>query len=139
MKMNPFNETYEPTFGIDIQGLKYRTEKPVIFNFWDTAGKEKYKETHMQYDNRVDAAIIMFSMTNKESFTGASFWSNRIIKSLGYHVPVVFLGNKTDCIRRNLFYSTTMKNVKYFTTSAKTGENYDAILKHLIETIPAKN
>jgi small GTP-binding protein len=127
-----FNEKYVPTAGVNIKGLKYGSERPIVFNFWDTAGSEKGGPLHWNYHYSIDAVIVMFDMVNYKAYESTCYWTDHITLLRGRKIPILMLGNKSDVVRRRLdITSTTLRNFKYLTTSAKTQENFDLIFWHL--------
>jgi small GTP-binding protein len=66
---------------------------------WDTAGEEKFRCLAPMYVREADAAIIVFDVTDRESFEYLSIWLSLLQESApGAHfVPqVVLFANKTD-------------------------------------------
>merc|ERR1711906_30660 len=46
----------------------------VKFEIWDTAGQERYHSLAPMYYRGAAAAIVVYDITNKESFNGAKSW-----------------------------------------------------------------
>ena len=69
---------------------------------WDTAGQERYRSITNAYYRGAEAIMIVFDMTNKESFTNIQNWMDEIIKYTGKDVVIVIGGNKVDLPERKV-------------------------------------
>lgn len=62
---------------------EYAGNQAVKFQFWDTAGQEKYKAIAKIYYKDAKAAIVVYDVSNRESFDSLQNW----IKELRTHGP----------------------------------------------------
>ena len=122
----PFHET---TIGVDfaIKHLKiplFSQLYNVKMQLWDTAGQEKFRAITQSYYRNCCAAVVVFDLTNIESFNSLDYWINTIREGCGLDTNIIIIGNKSDMtghlvtedeIRQKAIYY----NVKYFLTSAK--------------------
>ena len=63
---------------------------------WDTAGQEKYKALPPNFYKRAQGIMVVFDLTNPESFKNVQSWLKQIKVNTDEDVPIMFLGNKYD-------------------------------------------
>lgn len=133
-----FFNTYLPTIGMDFipKSIELNNIKLNI-QIWDTAGQERYHAVSEQYYKKMNGVVLVFDLTNKESFTGIKRWMNEIERSRGKEVPIVLLGNKCDLEDRAVKKEDIDNVVKkrklvYYETSALNGENVDNAINDLV-------
>ena len=63
---------------------------------WDTAGQERYRTITNAYYKGADGIIVVFDLTNKESFLSIPVWLNEIEKHSGSDVKIMVFANKMD-------------------------------------------
>ena len=63
---------------------------------WDTAGQERYRTITNAYYKGADGIIIVFDITNKESFDNIPSWLQEIEKNVGEDVEIMVFANKSD-------------------------------------------
>ncbi|MFX1420609.1 MAG: Rab family GTPase [Promethearchaeota archaeon] len=141
-----FERDYVKTIGA--QFSKYNKEingDLVRLLFWDIAGQDDFNFLHHLFYKESKAAIIVYSLEENElgqkSFTHIKNWHESLEEHCG-NIPVVLFANKIDLVdEKNLDTTKIQKLVKennflkYFITSAKTGqgviEAFNAIIEHL--------
>ena len=52
--------------------------KVIKFQFWDTAGEERYKSIIKNYYKNARGVFIVYDITNQESFNSIEYWFNSI-------------------------------------------------------------
>ena len=71
-------------------------EKVIILQIWDTAGQERYKSLTKSYFKGAKGAMIVYDITDTNSFESVNEW-NQTIKDCGESdVSVMLIGNKSD-------------------------------------------
>lgn len=86
-----------PTIGCHCNDLTIFVEdKPVTMQLWDTAGQEMYRALVPVYVRGASAAIIVYDVTERNSFTGLKTWVDLIHDKVPGSVPIYIVGNKTD-------------------------------------------
>ena len=136
-------------------GLDLKTKDLIVNNkkiriqLWDTAGQEKYKSITQNLILRVQGIIILFDITNKESFNNLSLWIKIIKDQCGHNLPILIAGNKKDLEANRLVKKeeinkfTNNEKIDYIETSCKTGENIKEtiyiICKKIIASFSLKN
>ena len=100
-----FNEKSISTIGIDRRTLTFKIntsdgEKDVDVQLWDTAGQERFRSITTTYYKSSQGLLLMYDITNKETFDSLDGWFQSINESLGEsnNYLVVLLGNKVDLI-----------------------------------------
>ena len=101
-----FSEKNISTIGMDKRTLEVEIEsngkKPVEISLVDTAGQERFRAITKNYFKESDGVLLLYDVTNIESFKNVEIWIESIHESLGNHKDskyVIFLiGNKIDLI-----------------------------------------
>ena len=74
---------------------KYGTIK---FNIWDTAGQEKYRCVASMYYNEANAAILVYSLDDRESYKSLDFWINELKENAPPNIRIFIVANKSDLV-----------------------------------------
>jgi Ras-related protein Rab-1A len=135
---NEFLDKYITTIGIDFQ-IKNLTinNKKIKLQVWDTAGQERYRVVTKNYFNTSDGFIIIYDITNRETFTNINNWIEQITTIVGNNVKCVIFGNKNDLNNKRKVETDEGKelaekfNFKFFETSAKEGNNIEEGFKSI--------
>ena len=70
-----FRETPLSTIGIDFQTKFFKFDsKKIKVNYTDTAGQEKFHAISLNYLKATNGVILVFDITNKESFDLLEEW-----------------------------------------------------------------
>ena len=87
--------------------------------------------------------MIVFDLTNKESFKNIENWINEVTVFTGSDVIFMCLGNKSDLkkeISKNSIEDFKKKSkLEIFNVSAKTGDGVEDAFTHIIELLIKKN
>ena len=139
-----FNKIYQPTIGIDYKSIIKvlpKSKQKVKIQFWDTAGQERYKSLNKIYFQRVQGIILMYDITNKESFDNLDSWTRLIFENIS-SIPIVLIGNKLDLEEEERIIRTEDgksfaddNGFLFFETSALNGKNVDNAIYSLCERI----
>ncbi|XP_075638759.1 ras-related protein RHN1 isoform X3 [Castanea sativa] len=68
----------------------------VKFEIWDTAGQERYHSLAPMYYRGAAASIIVYDITNAESYARAKKWVQELQKQGNPNMVMALAGNKTD-------------------------------------------
>ena len=97
---NAFDKNIEPTYSanklekdIIIEGQKIHIE------IWDTAGQEKYRSISRLYTKNSKIIILVYDITNKDTFTDLNYWYDFIKNDLHQDAILGLLGNKIDLLK----------------------------------------
>ena len=133
-----WNDTFVPTIGVD---FKIKTleidEKKIKMQIWDTAGQERFKNIISSYYRGAHGILLIFDVTDKESFKNLSNWLIEIEKNGNKNVLKLLIGNKTDLEDKRVISYNQGKEfadtygLKYIETSAKKNMN----VKEAFETL----
>lgn len=124
-----FNHT-QSTIGVE--HFKYDTtvdETDITFALWDTAGQEKFYTIVRAYFRNAVAALLIFDITNRETFTNLPNWHRDIMQECNPKAFVILVGNKADLENERQVSSeeaeafAVQHGLIYIETSAKTGQN----------------
>ncbi len=122
-----FNPSYIITLGVNffVQDINVRNTT-LRFTVWDTAGQERFGPVRKKYYLGARGAVLVFDLTNTESFERLNFWMNEVKQACG-DIPMVFVGNKADLhsavTAEQIQDFATANEITYVETSAKTGMN----------------
>ncbi len=129
---NIFNETFINTIGVD---FKIRTinmdGKMIKLQIWDTAGQERFRTIVSSYYRGAHGIMLVFDITNKESFENIPMWYEEIKKHASGSVKKILIGNKSDFeTKKQVDYSEAKEladgfGMDYIETSAKTALNVE--------------
>ena len=120
------------------------SETVAKLELYDSSGEEKFNKTlPNQFYKDAYGAIIVYDVTNKESFNKIKFWINEIISKCPSDIIILIIGNKTDIKERVVSYDegnllAQKYQIEYFETSAKTGNNITLIFEKLLFEIIKK-
>ena len=138
---NSFNYNSRYTIGIDFSTKLIQIEDKIVkIQIWDTAGQEKYRAIMPSYYRNCSGILIIFDITNEQSFDNVSKWYDEVLKNCGTDkdYKTMLIGNKSDLNdKRIISYSTARtfanKNrMLYIETSALNSVNInDAIMKFI--------
>lgn len=125
-----FNQDFLTTIGIDFKVRHMIIDDAKIkLQIWDTAGQEKFRTIAKGYFRGANGIIIVFDVTSRDTFNQCKTWMNSIKETMTEPVDIVLVGNKCDMTRViTEEEAQTLANemgVKYFETSAKTGQNVE--------------
>ncbi|KAF3674022.1 Ras-related protein RABF2b [Capsicum annuum] len=70
----------------------------VKFEIWDTAGQERYHSLAPMYYRGAAAAIIVYDITNQESFERAKKWVQELQAQGNSNMVMALTGNKADLL-----------------------------------------
>jgi len=143
---NAFKRTYMPTIGVNISEKNVKVDSTNIrLVIWDLAGTAKFDSMRQHFYENAQSILICFDLTHKNTFESVGDWYQDIKKTVTtkYPIPGFVLGNKNDLVdERQVSDEEAQKlakanNLKYFETSALTGENveesFHTMAKELLE------
>ena len=138
---NDFKENLLSTIGIDFNTKFFKFENHKIkANYIDTAGQEKFRAISINYLKGTDGVILVFDLTNKETFDLLETWIKEFENTNKSDVSKVLIGNKSDLEEQRqvttedaVNFAKTL-NCKYYEASAKTGKNVNEALDEIART-----
>ncbi|CAN6475597.1 unnamed protein product [Victoria cruziana] len=125
-------DSYISTIGVD---FKIRTMeldgKTIKLQIWDTAGQERFRTITSSYYRGAHGIIIVYDVTEKESFNNVKQWLNEIDRYASDTVCKLLVGNKCDLVNEKVIETQTAKafadelGIPFLETSAKDSINVE--------------
>jgi len=114
----------------------------VKFEIWDTAGQERYHSLAPMYYRGSQAAIVVYDITNPESFTRAKNWVKELHRQASANIVIALSGNKADLGNKRMVeyeeaqgYSEE-NGLLFMETSAKTAMNVNELFLAIAKKLP---
>jgi len=131
---NNFSEFNEPTIGA---AFLSKTLENVKFEIWDTAGQERYRALAPMYYRGASAALIVFDITQSDSFNNAAGWIKEIKERGKENCIIILVGNKCDLSNHQIDYKYAKEyadenGIFFIKASAKDNINIDNIFQIII-------
>jgi Ras-related protein Rab-6A len=133
-----FKADYKATIGTFISKKECQFDElntSVRFMIWDLAGQSQFQRLWPDYLTDSRAGIIVYDITNRESFQNVKKWFNIITEVAFENIVLILVGNKVDLTEtREISTEEGMELAKslgvyYMETSAKTNENIDDVFE----------
>ena len=133
-----WSDTFVPTIGVDFKIKTFDIdEKKIKMQIWDTAGQERFKNIIASYYRGAHGILLIYDVTDKDSFKNLSNWIIEIEKNSSKQVLKVLIGNKTDLEDKRVVTYNQGKEfadtygLKYIETSAKKNLNVNEAFETL--------
>ena len=132
---NKFEEEYLSTIGVDFYLKTINMDnKEIKIQAWDTGGQEKFANIRPGYYTGAGGAIIVYDVTNPNSFSNLAKWITEVQKYCG-NIPLLIAGNKVDLARSvDAMQAKTFADsnaIPIFESSAKDNVNVEAMFVYL--------
>ena len=139
---NIFHKNVNTTIGvdfktkiIDVDGIKYKIK------IWDTAGQERFRSITRTYYKQGDAILIIFDVSNYESFHDLDGWLQEI-REVNDTSCIFIIGHKADLKKivkqEDIDEYVNNNNLYYIECSAKTSENITQLFEEVIRVLYEK-
>ena len=141
---NKFNTISKATFGDDIKQKKIEVDKTLTVQLAisDTTNEERLGQITKNYYLDAHGAIIVFDLTNENSFKRVKFWLDELNSKGPRDVVFCILANKADLTADRVVKYEDAKDLAgdnlYYEVSAKTGNNVSLAFEQLTEGILEK-
>lgn len=105
----------------------------------DTAGQERYRTITTAYYRGAMGFILMYDITNEESFNSVQDWITQIKNYSWDNAQVILVGNKCDMEEERVISSERGKQlaeqlgVRFFETSAKENINVKVCMSCVLQ------
>ena len=115
-------------------------DKKVIVQLWDSAGQQQFKAITKNLFTRVQGIIILYDITNKETFLNVSNWI-KLIQETNNGILYTLAGNKCDLKNeRKVDEEEAIKfskenNIDFLETSAKMNINIFECVNNFVQKI----
>ena len=140
---NEFNDVHTATIQANFKSKIVNVNNATYakLNIWDTCGNEKFRAITRQYYKDVNGIILVYDITNKNSFDSIDSWVEDIKNCAPENIVVILVGNKSDLAdkRQVSFQEGKQKADKYGylfnEVSAKDGNNILLIFGNISEAM----
>ncbi|MHA2253294.1 MAG: Rab family GTPase [Candidatus Kariarchaeaceae archaeon] len=145
-----FSEGYEMTDGSE---LSVKRIDPGVLQIWDLSSHPGHKAVNKKFLKETQGVFLVFDVNKPKSLTELKVLMKELVQQNSSQIPCIIVGNKVDLrktrgikkVRENaLKYSreltkSSIHDVPYIETSAKTGLNIDYIFDFIIDEIISTN
>lgn len=103
----------------------------IKLQIWDTAGQERFRTITSSYYRGAHGIIVVFDVTDQESFNNVKQWLNEIDRYANENVNKLLVGNKCDLEDKRVVEQSTAQafaeeiGIPYIETSAKNATNVE--------------
>jgi Ras-related protein Rab-1A len=145
-----YNENLEssPTIGVDLHVKIIEVDdKKIKMQIWEIGGNERFRKIVSSYYRNCQGIVLMFDLTNKESFENLQMWINHIKENCNNEdeycddIPKILVGNKNDLkIKRSVSYEEAYDfscdlNIPYIETSVYNNDNINKVFELIAREI----
>jgi len=138
-----FHEYQESTIGAAFLTQTVMLDDTTVkFEIWDTAGQERYHSLAPMYYRGAQAAIVVYDITNQETFARAKTWVKELQRQASPSIVIALAGNKSDLSAKRmvdhdeaLAYADE-NGLLFMETSAKTAMNVTDIFLAIAKKLP---
>jgi small GTP-binding protein len=138
-----FFEFQEPTIGAAFLTQTVSLDDAMIkFEIWDTAGQERYRSLAPMYYRGATAAVVVYDITKKDSFSGAKSWVKELQRRGDPNVIIALAGNKADMEGKRKVQTEEAQQyaqeneIIFLETSAKTALNVRNLFVEIAKKLP---
>ena len=137
-----FDTNSKSTIGVEFVYKTLKINKEIIkVEVWDTAGQERYRSITSSYYKGANGAIIVYDITDEDSFKNVESWMNEVIKKGKQNMQFLLVGNKKDLINDRVVSEqkgidkAKELNINLFEASALEKNNVNEAFNFLIKEI----
>jgi small GTP-binding protein len=134
-----------PTIGCHCSEISVQAKSgKVTLQVWDTAGQEMYRALVPVYLRGAEAAILVYDVTDRESFKSLGHWYDLLVSVLPPTTIVCLVGNKIDLGNEAVVEDQQAKTFaqvhgsQLFKVSAMSGEGLQNLFESLAELVAEK-
>jgi len=145
-----FSDSFISTIGVDYKIKTMNADgKEIKLQIWDTAGQERFKTITSSYYRAAHGIILVYDITNLDSFKNIRKWVNEINRYTSDSVQKLLVGNKCDLVNdRKVTHElgsslSTELGIQFIETSAKDDTNveraFENIARNIVQVEQAKD
>lgn len=140
-----FDKSYQATIGADfLQKDMMVNDKAITMQIWDTAGQERFKSLVCRFYRGADACILVYDVTNAQSFERIEFWMREFVEHADIkdpkRFPFLIVGNKNDLHDQRKVSESKAKawcknngDLQFVDTSAKVNHNVELAFTKVVQ------
>ena len=134
---NKFHNFENDDIGDAVKTKRYEVDKNLTaeLSIHDTTEVENLGKYPREYFNDAHGAILVFNLTDPNSFERMSYWKEELDSNAPGDVVICYLGNQADKTADRKVNLEDIKNVTqdnlYYDVSAKTGNNVSLAFEQL--------
>ena len=139
-----FSPLHVSTVGFDFKSRTIelpKSKKKVKLQIWDTAGQERYMALNKNLFQKVQAIILMYDLTDRNSYENIINWLYLVNQTISNKL-IILIANKLDLAEEKRIVSEEEaqkfakdNHLLFFEGSGSTGENVDQIFTTIAEKI----
>ncbi|GKT35030.1 putative multi-domain containing protein [Aduncisulcus paluster] len=144
-QFNTFDKSMTSTIGVEFFSRKLTLKgKSVVAHIHDTGGQEVFKSIARQYMRDARGALLVYDITNRQSFEEVEFWAGELSRHAIFDVAVVLIGNKSDLSHIRAVSTDEGEEMArrygygFLETSALNGENVKKAFESLYDMLAEK-
>jgi len=136
---NPEELREKTTVGSDFYSKTIKLNgEDFVLHVWDTGGQERYATMTQSYYRQSDCIIVVFDVSNEDSFETTSQWWKEIDRYSKKEVLRILVGNKVDLNRaveteKGKEQANSLNAAYFYETSAKNGINCKQLFTEWIQ------
>jgi small GTP-binding protein len=137
--------TPKPTLGCHCNELSFLIDqKQICLQVWDTAGQEMYRALVPVYLRGANCALLLYDVTDQESFDSLGHWYSLLDDVLTQAIPVFLVANKIDradpVVKEEcaVQFAQTYR-AKFFRVSALTGDGVNDLFEGIAREVSKSN
>lgn len=134
-----FTDSYLTTIGVDFKIKTIEIDDKIIkMQLWDTAGQERFRTITSSYYRGCHGIIIIYDITDSESFHNIKQWVNEISKYANKDVNKLLVGNKSDMEHKRKISTFSGEEyaqylgIDFIETSAKNSVNVNEMFYKMV-------
>ncbi len=142
---NVFKADTTLTVGVTFQTKDFiRNGKKITVALWDLGGQDRFRFLQPTFCLGARAGIVFFDMSRIGTIEQIKDWVTMFRKHAAPDIPIVLGGSKLDLVDpemlnvANAYARETVEKLEltdYVPTSAKSGENVEAIITNLVDML----
>lgn len=135
------------TIGVEL-GIKniIKDEKKIKIQLWDLAGQDRYHCVVKAYYRNVNAALVVFDITNRKTFDNLAKWIDELMEFYNdeNRPYIMLIGNKIDLEQRCVTNDEIIELIQnkpidhYLECSAKFNKNINQIFDNIMFNVYSK-
>lgn len=134
-----FKNEHVSTIGATFNVFYPKKYNNVKLEIWDTAGQERYKSIVPLYYKNASIILIIFDITNRNSFENAKYWIDNVLQNTFNNPLIALVGNKKDLeYKRQVSMKEAMlcaeiNDINYYEMSALTGYGINSSFDNIVD------